>query len=379
MHIHADLTVYPETRGIHATFVVTDYPDEQWFLHDGLTMTQVTVDGQEVEVTRHLSSDPFPFSESVHLVEVHQHGSTMILDIDGQIPEIIAEVNLISFELVELAAYCAWHPVFASFPAFDFDASVVVAGREGAVVVGGAAKGKEGYWKSVAPSVDISVFWSPAVHEVCADAVRVIGRAENMALSDVAQGCRMVMEEYSSRWGVPDDVDVRVVVSPRVGWPYVRFPVIFLPESGEMSDVEHILRHELGHLWWHRAPISADWLNEGVAEYASLSGRDSVSQITAELKAELIGYEDDPAVDGTLPVHEASRRNLYVRPALALLMLEDRIGVIAVDHLLKAWLRHSIENSLDTQSALDAAHKLLSAPEAELLRTATLTPGWFPR
>lgn len=391
MHVRTDALVRPATGSLSATFEIADYPEGVWLLHDGLQIGRLEVDGVPSSYVRLKEGPPSPFSDNVNPVQVARYGKRMRVEVSGVMGDVAAEVNQIAPEHVELAAYSGWHPLFPSFPAFSFDAAVEVAwdpatadGRD-VLLAGSAEPGKDGRWHS-ASSIDIPIFASRSLEQVPSPSgsLRVWGRAGARSLPEVQHTCAAAIEDYTARWGTPGGAEVTVVVSPRDGWPYVRFPVILLPESGDLAGDgplgTQIVRHEVAHLWWHSAPASSDWLNEGVAEYAALSTKvecEGTQPVLHRLREGLIGHRDDPASAETAAGSEEARRCLYMRPAYALLVAEQMTSREAIDALLREW-RALPEAGLRTETALLMADGLLPRPAADYLRMAITTPGWVP-
>lgn len=394
MFVDAEAALDPSRHEVRARFRISDYPPERWWLHDNLEILGCRVDGQRVAERRCLDGPAAPFSPRVHQIEVTPTGAVLELDVVGAIPDVEAEVNCLGPELTELAVYAGWHPVFVSYPSFEFALDLQLAG-DGPVAVNAvglddSSPGRS-RWRSASSGVDIVVVASPGFVETRHDRlpVRAFATAgRGPAASDLVGVVGSAMEACTAWWRPVRGADaVTLALSPRAGWPYSRLPLILLPgESGTTTEALHIVLHETAHLWWRVArPLSADdWLNEGLAEYAAnrlardLLPEEFTRDRAAATLTELATHPEDEPVIESSQESPAGHRNRYLRPALAIEDIERQVGAAALDRVLTAWLDAGSHATLTTPTALAILDQQLGPNIATYLRDALTTPGWQP-
>ncbi|MFT4110033.1 hypothetical protein [Propionicimonas sp.] len=394
MFVDVEAVLDPPRQEVRARFRISEYPPERWWLHDNLEIVGCRVDGQPAEARRFLGGPGAPFSPRVHQIEVTPAGAVLELDVAGVIGGVEAEVNCLGPELTELALYVGWHPVFVSYPSFEFTLDLQLLGggpvAVNAVRLEDPSPGRS-RWRSASGGIDIAVVASPGFVETRHDRlpVRALANADHgPAAIDLVRVVGSAMEACAAWWRPVRGADVvMLALSPREGWPYSRLPLILLPGgTGTTSEALHIVLHETAHLWWRVArPLSADdWLNEGLAEYAAnrlardLLPGEFTRVRTAATLAELAAHPDDEPVIESGQESPARHRNRYLRPALAIEAIERQVGAAALDRVLAAWLDSASDTPLSTPAALAILDQQLGPTIATCLSDALTTPGWQP-
>ena len=394
MRLDAEVVLDPAGRALSARYRITGHPAGAWWLHDGLRIVSCRVDGLAVEPRRLLAAAPAPFGPRIHPVELPTAGELLELRVEGRIGQLEAGVNCLGPELIELAVYAAWHPVFPSLPRFAYTLDLEVRG-EGAVAANGL-RGRSGQgrtrWRSMAPGVDIALIWAPSLAEHRSTGSPVVVLAEEVAAQGpLAALVDRALQFCTAWWGPPrGSLDtLTVALSPRDGWFYSRLPLVLLPGRQPLDNAGlRTVLHEVAHLWWSVADLATadDWLNEGPAEYAAdrlalaLLPAGQRDARLAGVLADLASHAGDPAVLATpfAASDDLRHRNRCLRPALALREVERRGGERAVDDLLTRWHRLGSAATLTTAMALGSADDLLPAEAVDLLRCALTVPGWLP-
>ncbi len=206
---------------------------------------------------------------------------------------------------------------------------------------------------------------------------------DDSVTASVATDAMSVLSSYSDWYGAADEVDVALTASKReLGGGYARPGLIVLTSVAELNaperraDFLRFLGHEIGHLWWTRAPSNSweDWLNESFAEYSALLllreelGED---EFQARLTLKRSTIEDTTPIwgfDRSNTTTEQQRSEveaiLYSKGPLLLHELAERVGRSAFLDWCRALVSHSITTT-------DAALALLRE------QTGTATGEWF--
>jgi hypothetical protein len=342
-------------------------PSASFYLHRGFGITLVEADGVAADFHRDAGADPIAFSPSGTRVAVDAAQiQELHVAYTGAIQEPVAKVNMITPDLVELALYCAWLPLFEGLPeaTFELEADLPV----GYVVVANGTRTDQceedgrarTRWVSQTPAVDIVLVASPRFRRAESSASgahievyyqQLPAEMIERRIADLREG-REWLEAIYGPPSIPPAICI--VYAPRCGWGYVR-PGLVVVSEGEAQDAlgdpyEAAMEfryslHEIAHLWWSIADPSTpdDWINEGLAEYSAF--RFCRQRYSAEITDRRVeGYRQAASQSGSAiaetetgsPDREA---NQYNRVPLMFVEAESRFGAEPLSQFLRSFYR----------------------------------------
>lgn len=180
---------------------------------------------------------------------------------------------------VQLGYYMAWFPVNSD--SRDFTANVSVSINDGYTVSGSGIVERMGdKWEMSQPwgGFDLQIVASPSLKskKMSSD-----GRTFEVVYTDFADAdadsalvaCSEVLQFYTCLFKTnPSNDYMKFLVVPSRGGGISRKNFIAYATKRFNEDFKTAIGHEMGHLWWNKAPIFSweDWLNEGFAEFSML-------------------------------------------------------------------------------------------------------------
>ena len=199
---------------------------------------------------------------------------------------------MIGAELVELALYSAWYPLYQGMKDYTFDLEVslpvgFLTTTNGMQTRQWEEAGRSvSEWTSYKPGWDIVLIASPQLQKLKGGVKdtevemfyhRLSAELMKIKIDSLMNG----MNRLSDLYGPPHVKGVlRFVYCPRSGWGYSRIPLFVVSEEfaeqelkkeyGEAKDF-HGNGHEMAHFWWQLADTNNpdDWINEGLAEFSA--------------------------------------------------------------------------------------------------------------
>ena len=105
--------VEPANNFIESTVIIQNPPDSCFFLHPDLRIRQLTADGNQMPFHRD-STNMIPYSTGRAVILEESPVKELIVQYEGRLTGMINGVNCIQKDLVELAYYASWFPVFKS-------------------------------------------------------------------------------------------------------------------------------------------------------------------------------------------------------------------------------------------------------------------------
>lgn len=370
---HYDVTVRvtPSTSKIEATARLRlscfDGGALTFYLNRALTIREVALDGSACTVARG-PEEPLPYVDSAVSWSVDCPQSTVaepVLEVaySGALAETYAAVNQVTEELVELAIYAAWYPIFVDARPFTSELRVELPEAMQAISRGRVAESRtEGdqrieHWVAHTPARDLVLLASPYFEQVEAvpDGATVVIHYAHLPTEHVAHIAGLAqrsLELFTEHFGSPAmEGAVQVVYSPRAGWGYSRTGLIVLSEQRaiarltdetQIRDEVHGAAHEIAHFWWQLADTSAndDWLNEALAEYSAmrasehLYGAEEAQRWRRRYREHLEAADNLPALLDTTAESPHRYVNWYERGALLFHALEQCLGRESLDAFL---------------------------------------------
>lgn len=413
-HLRLQVRVDPASHKLEAEAKIQHPPSSRFYLHKGLSVHQVTADGKPVSFHSDPSAAPLPYSPSSAAVVVDAQDTQLLeLKYGGEISEVIGGVNMITPDLVELALYSAWFPMFAGTKECTLELEANLPKGLLAITNGQqkASREQEGrsitVWTSYGPGMDIVLLASPLLHRLAGEPkgtqVDVYSyRLPEQLLKSKIEGLATGMKRLSRLYGPPRVKGVlRLVYSPRSGWGYSRLPLIVVSEeraqqvlsrdNGEARDFRDNC-HEMAHFWWGIADPSTpdDWINEGLAEFTAFRlteeryGKAFADMRIAEYRQNASSSKTSSSIaetEGASPDREVNR---YDKATLMFLEARRRFGEEPLDKFLKAlYTRYAGTGEATTALFLEEVGRQMGKEaqtffREELYRRPPMGPGDNP-
>lgn len=365
---HYDATVHiePGKHYLEATIEITDPPASIFYLHKGLKIYKATADGKPVTFHDAEQAPPIAFIDFTRAVEVSApHPHKLKLTYGGEINAAEVGINMITPELVELAIYSSWYPVFSLSQRFTFTLHSTLPDSYGQISNGNPVnqvhKGHQttATFISHIPGFDMVLAAVPDLQTV------VTGQGdEKVSLhfktkpNDDVQitahiltaGLHRLTELYGP---TPYHGGLRVFYTPRPPTTaYSRLPLIVMIMANEkvQADKEmsarfqRIILHEMAHFWWMIADPNTEngWIDESLADYSSYRlaqeyyGDDAAKAYTSWANKQLNHNSTSDAIAETQPDAQDKEINWYPRGALMFIDAEKAFGRDKLDDVLRA-------------------------------------------
>ena len=365
-HYRLKARLEPARHRLEAEVWIERPPSRTCYLHKGLVVRRATVDGKEVAFHRDEAAEPLPYvSVATAVVVEAKECQQLYMKYSGDIPEVVNGVNMLTPELVELAYYSAWYPVFPGMINSTFEIEMDAPAGFVATTNGRLKDHREQagravtIWESYQPGFDLVLLASPGLHRIEATAgnLRVemyYSRLSEQSMREIRDGLVEGLTRLSDIYGPPTVSGIlRFVYSPREGWGYSRIALFVVPEAamqeymgkeyGEARAL-HGDCHEMSHFWWTVADASTpdDWLNEGPAEYSAFrlsEARDAAfAQVLLQEYQQHAGASQTAAAIADTEAASPDRYvNRYEKTTLMFLEARRRFGEKALDKMLRAF------------------------------------------
>ncbi len=365
-HYRLQVRVEPAQHKLEAEATIEHPPSSRFYLYKGLTVRQVAADGKPVGFHLDSSLAPLPFSQGSAAVVVEAPDvQNLRIKYGGEISEVVNGVNMISPQLVELALYGAWYPLFEGLKNFTFEVQANFP-QGFPTTTNGLRREQRNedersitVWTSLTPGFDIVLLASPLLHQLTGGVEATQLEIYSYRLPEPLQkskidGLVAGMNRLSSRYGPPRVKGIlRLVYSPRSGWGYSRIPLIVVSEeralgvlsqeSGEAKDFRDNC-HEMAHFWWTLAdPATPNgWIDEGLAEYSAVCltveryGKAFAEVRKAEYREHASQSKTPSSIAETEPSSPDREINWYDKAPLMFLEAQRRFGQEPLDKLLRA-------------------------------------------
>jgi len=325
----------------------------------------VEADGKAVKYGLDRSAPRLPFSPESTVIAVDAPDAQELhIQYAGELSEVIAQVNMISPELIELALYSVWYPMFPGFPEFTFELEANLPDGFLTTTNGEqtAQREQDGRrvtsWRSFKPGIDMVLLASPFLHRLEGGTAQTKVEVDYYQLpapliQTKIDGLAAGMAKLSAYYGAPRlSGTLRLVYTPRDGWGYSRIPLIVVSEQrakGVLSDANGEAMdfrdnaHELAHFWWTIADPGTpnDWINEGLAEFSAFRlaewrfGPAFKDARLAEYRQNALQNKTADSIAETAGDSPDREINRYDKAALMFLEAQQRFGQEPLDRLLK--------------------------------------------
>jgi hypothetical protein len=287
------------------------------------------------------------------------------VDYGGEIREVVWAVNMITPDLVDLAFYTAWFPLYAGFKFYTFELQANLP-QDFVTTSNGLEKSQRredgraiSIWTSGGPGIDVVLLASPHFLRLAGggqgtEVELYYYRLPPQVLKPKIEGLVAGMKRLTSLYGPPQvKGSLRLAYSPRGGWGYSRIPLIVVSEerargvlsaeNGEANDFRDNC-HEMAHFWWTIADPTTpdDWINEGLAEFTAFRlakerfGEAFAAARLAEYRQNATRNKTTSAIAETTSDSSDREINRYDKAALMFIEAQHRFGEAALDRVLKA-------------------------------------------
>ena len=402
LHYRLRVRVEPATHMLSADVWIQHPPESRFYLYKGFSVRQVEADGKAAPFQLDASAPKLPYSPGAVAFSVDApKAKELHIQYGGALSEVIAGVNMISPELVELALYSAWFPMFSDLKECTFDAETNLPAEFLTTTNGEQMAEREQAgrriteWRSFKRGMDIVLLASPRLHRIegGTSALRVEMDYSQLSpkwLQAKMDGLVAGMGEFAGYYGAPRVGGVlRFVYSPRGGWGYSRIPLLVVSEerargvlagpNGEANDFRDNA-HEMAHFWWTISDPATpnDWINEALAEFSAFRltqgrfGRPFAEARLAEYRQNATRSKTTASIAETTSDSPDREINRYDKATLMMLEAQRRFGAVPLDRMLKVLhTRYAGTLQATTATFLEEAGKQMG-PDAEAYLRAEL-------
>ncbi len=366
LHYRLQVRIQPALHQLEAEAWIRHPPASQFYLFKGLSVREVIADGRPVPFHTDSSAAPLPYVPMATAVDVDaQDIQQLQVTYGGEISEVVAGVNMITPDLVELASYAGWYPEYQGARRFTFELQANVP-KDFVTITNGRKKSVDAEqgrliteWSSYETGMDMVLLASPHFHQAAAEdqgneVELYYYRLPPKVLKAKMDGLAAGMKQLTSLYGPPRVKGIlRLVYSPRAGWGYSRIPLVVMSEerarellrgaNGEANDF-HNNCHEMAHFWWSVADPAtpSDWINEGLAEFTAFRltegrfGEAFAQARLAEYRKDAGQNKTTTAIAETTSDSPDRYINRYEKTTMMFLEAQNRFGKPALNRVLKA-------------------------------------------
>ncbi|HUT62591.1 MAG TPA: hypothetical protein VMZ04_01415 [Anaerolineae bacterium] len=364
-HYLLNVRINPSSGGIECKIKIQHPPDSLFYLNQNLKIRRITADGRTVSFHRKSFSKPLPYSVGTAVVVEANAREELLVEYSGFLTEVINNVNMVNSDLVELAYYAAWFPIFQGNNLFNFTLNAdlpsdFITTSNGILEHQQQRQGRNiTQWASFKPDFDIVLLASPHLQKVGDDQKNTkvemyFSKTPREYIMTKKESLMKGMVQLTNFYGPPRVKGyLRFVYSPRSGWGYSRIPLFVVSEEyalkqqqeefGQARDF-HGATHEMAHFWWNIADANTpdDWINEGLAEFSAFrlsekfSGRDFTDQLVNEYREHAAHSVTETSIVETETSSPDRYVNRYEKTTLLLIEARRRFGSNELDGVLKA-------------------------------------------
>ncbi|WMJ22472.1 hypothetical protein RBG61_10805 [Paludicola sp. MB14-C6] len=347
------LEVYfePIRHYIHVKGMIHNSVSNKFYLNENFTILNATSKCEKIAF--HMNKEqPHPAFDKVSRPIIFDTENNEIeFEYEGTVPEIIADINQIDENIIELSSYSGWYPKPANFEV-DFDFELNIKLPKGYEVVSNGKIVDYEHIISVQKETDIALFASNEVERYEYDESNVkctflcpsemIEQLEQRA-KDIIQANKIFVETFGNLDMKSGVTEIVSVFRPRGGWGYKRGNVTFL--SAELGKKEKQYKydyHELAHGWWKIANVTTDdWINEGGAEFSAyvaakhIYGAPYAQKYISNCIEEITKSNDNVSIVDTDYQSQQRYLNHYIKPTIMHINAQKIFGDKRVFDLLK--------------------------------------------
>lgn len=275
-----DVKIEPDIHYIHVKGKIENAISNTFYLNQSFNIIKARANS--VDIGHKMDKDaPHPAFDVVSRPVIFNTELRNIeFEYEGYVPEIIADVNQIDEDIIELASYAGWYPKTEfSGTTFDFDIKLNLPyGYE--LASNGKIHDYTHITSTGEDNDDIVIFASNKIKRVvfnegvikliflCPD--EMLPTISNRA-KDLATANEYFTEKYGEIQKQSAKKEIVSVFRPCGGWGYKRGNATFMSYENNKNKTKYTGDfHELAHGWWSIASTTTDdWINEGGAEFSA--------------------------------------------------------------------------------------------------------------
>lgn len=256
-------------------------------------------------------------------------------------------VNRLTNNRIELGLYTPWFPLTDNMEQALFNISIGI--DKDYKVINSKKQGNNLILYQKIPSFDCTIlackdfkYLKNTACEVAIEIYYMDEKYKNLA-NEINEIPTKAIQKYIEFGNVKTE-KYSIVIAPREdGGGYCRPELIVVTPYDEFEDNINYFKfiaHELAHIWWNKANTNSweDWLNESFAEYSALIAlRDNFKQ--EDFDKIISSYKEKSknllAIRNLSRADENAHKVLYIKGALVLNKLENRVGKVKFKELLQ--------------------------------------------
>ncbi len=414
LHYEINARIEPSRCRLENRVIIRNPPDSCFYLNPDFEIDGITVDGKKAVYQRDLSGR-LPYSAGRRIIVHGGKCRTLAMTYSGLVDGVINDVNMVNPDLIELAFYTAWIPLFGNNRIFTYTLKTDIPEDFLVTTNGIPVKSKIRNerslmtWKSYHPDDDVLLVGSPHFRKLAQDQknftieIYYHNMPENAVLYK-KEHLIQAMNRLAEWYGTPQVQGMmRFVYSPRSGRGYSRIPAIVVSEDYGLSLIRkpfgrahdfHDNVHEMALFWWMIADsaTSDDWINEGLAEYsafllsAQIFGNQFADTLMNSYIRDCTQSPSSAPIVRTVSNSPDRHVNRSGKTALMFIEAEKRFGLEPLlQTLFMFYQAHGTGRDATTQKFLDLVGQEMSAEAEQYFRKMlyredrqTVTPNPSP-
>jgi hypothetical protein len=308
-----------------------------------------------------------PFDGVSRPVTFDTDESNIEIEYEGFIPNVIADVNRIDEDIIELASYAGWYPKPEnSDTSFLFDLQLELpTGYE--LASNGMITDCSRILSDELQS-DIAIFASNKVTrvEINNNIIHMVFLCPEVMLpkissqaNDIAKANSIFTDKFGEIHHKFAKNEIVTVLRPSSGWGYKRGKTSFMSYEAGLNTSHYILDfHELAHGWWSIASYDAnDWINEGGAEFSAfvaakyIYGEEYACSLIQNYLEKIITTNNNHSIIETNSLSNDRHINHYIKTTIMFITAQKLFGDDRVFQLLKTLYRKFAGTKLATTDA----------------------------
>jgi hypothetical protein len=402
--------IEPVNNMIECSVEIENPADSSFFLNKDMNISRLEADGIEAKYILKESDESLFMPNSRRVILQSGIPKKLFIKysgkfVNGNYPQMISNVNMILPDIVELALYLTWYPIFKN-SGINFELSTDLPDNFSVVTNGRFDEEKKENgrsitkWKSFSSGMDIVILAAPnmkksvlindgVIIEIYYDKISdgYIDSMKTDLLNSVNGLTRLLGKSKKENL-------VRVAYSPRKYWGYVRTPFIIVSEGNALywnkekfksaRDFRY-LTHEIAHYWWGSAEVNTpeDWINEGLAEYSAFiisekyRGKEFCDQLLKEYTERAGKSKTETPIALTEEKSQDREVNRYDKPTILFNELRNKYGEETINRFLKSlYETFSDKQKATTEMFLEVMEKEIGKEAKDYFSDALYSKVW---
>ncbi|MDF2944890.1 MAG: hypothetical protein K0S01_3748 [Herbinix sp.] len=348
-----DVQIDPSKHYIKVLCTIKNRVSNTLYINENFIIHSVTAKGKVISHHMDRSAPHPPFDTISRPIIFDTEEKDIELEYEGYIPEIIADINQINEDVIELACYAGWYPKPEdSCTLFTFDLHLSIPKGYELASNGIIEYEDTTHIISKEEQSDIAIFASNKVRKIVIDdyAIRMVFLCPEEILPmiagralDIAKANSFYTELYGEIHTQSAKNEIISVLRPCGGWGYKRGNVSFVSYEWGFNELHYVGDfHELAHGWWSIANMtSEDWINEGGAEFSAYSaakyiyGEEYANGMIANYLENIMNSQSVHSIVDTSASSEDRYLNHYTKTTIMFIEAQRLFGDERVFHMLR--------------------------------------------